>query len=448
MNPLLEMQKELENRSLSSRGLVQSIVDLVRSTDGEGERVFTQFYENEALARAVECDVQRERHDGREPLHGIPVSVKDLFDIEGKVTTAGSAVLRGRKPAEQNAAIVNKLLQAGAIIVGKTNMTEFAYSALGINPHYGTPANPYDRESRRIPGGSSSGAAVSVSDGMAAVALATDTGGSIRIPAALCGLVGFKPTARTVPASGCFPLSVSFDSIGPIGKTVACCAAAFSAIRTSANSVRSPIDSSTIKLGVPDCYLLEDQDEHVSRSFESALSRLSEGGILIETMPFKFIEKIPQLSSEGGMVAIEAYQFHEELLRNSASEYDPRVSKRLLEGQSRNMRDYFEVMNHRKSLIDEFEASLSLYDAFIMPTVPVIAPKIRSLEDEDAYFRANGLMLRNPSVVNFLDGCAVTLPCHEHGTAPAGVSLFSASHKDNELLGLARRAEELLAGAN
>ncbi len=201
---------------------------LARATDvqGQGGRVFVRLYEASALAQARAVDDNWRRSGARSsPLMGLPVSIKDLFDVAGEVTLAGSRVRADQPPAAQDAAVVQRLRAAGAVIVGRTHMTELAFSGLGLNPHDPVPLNPYDRAQGRIPGGSSSGAAVSVSDGMALAAVATDTGGSARIPAAFCGLTGFKPTAARIPLQGAFALSPTLDSVGSIGATVQCCAA-------------------------------------------------------------------------------------------------------------------------------------------------------------------------------------------------------------------------------
>src|SRR5438132_1011923 len=221
MPSLAQVKAELAGGG-KSRGLVEQCLARISDQSGEGGRVFLKIHAADALAAADFYDRRRAHGAAPSPFAGIPVSIKDLFDIAGDVTTAGSVALRDAKAAEHDAPAVARLRAAGFIPVGRTNMTEFAFSGIGINPHYGTPLSPYDRSSGRIPGGSSSGAAVSISDGMALGALGTDTGGSCRIPAAFCGIVGFKPTASRVPTQGAFPLSASLDSLGTLAPTVAC----------------------------------------------------------------------------------------------------------------------------------------------------------------------------------------------------------------------------------
>src|SRR5215475_13636689 len=223
MPSLAQLKAELA-RGGKSRGLVEQCLARIADQSGEGGRVFLKVHAADALAAADFYDRVRARGAAPSLFAGIPVSIKDLFDVAGDATTAGSIALKNGKAATRDAPAVARLRAAGLIPIGRTNMTEFAFSGLGINPHYGTPANAYDRPAGRIPGGSSSGAAVSITDGMAFGALGTDTGGSCRIPAALCGIAGFKPTQKRVPIDGAFPLSHTLDSIGPLAAKVADCA--------------------------------------------------------------------------------------------------------------------------------------------------------------------------------------------------------------------------------
>src|SRR6266436_1253615 len=251
LRPIAALAQELAEGKTTSRKLVEAALARIADAGGEGGRVFTKVHAQDALLAADASDRLRKQGVVPSPLAGLPVSVKDLFDIAGDVTTAGSKILRDRSPAAADALAVARLRSAGAVVIGRSNMTEFAFSGIGINPHYGTPANPYDRVSRRIPGGSSSGAAVSVSDGMAAFALGTDTGGSVRIPAALCGIAGFKPTTARIPREGAFPLSRTLDSVGPLAPSVACCATVFQIL---AGEPPHPLNTAALaglRLGVP-----------------------------------------------------------------------------------------------------------------------------------------------------------------------------------------------------
>jgi aspartyl-tRNA(Asn)/glutamyl-tRNA(Gln) amidotransferase subunit A len=377
------------------------------------------------------------------PLAGVPVSIKDLFDVKGEVTTAGSRVLASVSPATKDAEVVRRLRAAGAAIMGKTNMTEFAFSGLGINPHYGTPLSPWDRANGRIPGGSSSGAAISVTDGMAQAAIGTDTGGSCRIPAALNGLVGMKPSAQTVPMEGVLPLSSSYDSVGPIARNVDGCARVYSVLSASPEALRS-IPAEGIRIGVLKNYVLEQMDETVGATYEMALKRLSTAGVKLQEVSLPVLDELTSLFVNGGLVAAEAHAWHRHLLESREAEYDPRVAVRIRRGALTSSADYIALQVRRTKLIAQWREQIDRFDAVAMPTVPIVAPMLTELEDDEVYGRINLLMLRNPTVVNALDGCAVSLPCQAGGEAPVGFSIACANGKDWHLLSVAHALEQVL----
>src|SRR5919109_138493 len=265
-----------------------------------------------------------------------------------------------------------RLRAAGFIPIGRTNMTEFAFSGLGINPHYGTPANAYDRAAGRIPGGSSSGAAVSVTDGMAYGALGTDTGGSCRIPAALCGIVGFKPTGHRVPIAGAFPLSTSLDSVGPLAATVACCAVLDAVLAGEPMIDLPPFPLAGLRMAVPQTMVLENVEPAVARAFESALAVLGKTGARIVDVPLRELAELSQINAKGGLAAPEAYAIHRSLIRKGEKMYDPRVLARILRGQEQDAADYIDLVNARADFIRRVAAVTAPYDALVMPTVPVI----------------------------------------------------------------------------
>ena len=421
---------------------------LARATDpaGEGARVFTLLQAERAMAQARASDTLRAAGIVRSPLEGLPVSVKDLFDVQGLPTTAGSVLLRDAPPAERNATIVERLLAAGAVIVGRTNMTEFAYSGLGLNPHHGTPANPWDRATRRIPGGSSCGAAVSVTDGMAVAAIGTDTGGSVRIPSALCGLTGFKPTARRVPQDGTLPLSTMLDSIGPLAASVACCAVLDAILAGEPLPALRTASLADLRLAVPGDVVLDDMDDEVARAFDAACQRLSAAGARIHRIALPEFRELPGLFARGTLPAAEAWAWHRSYIETRADEYDPRVVSRMRLGEKMSAADLLTLMAARTRWIAAVQARIADADALLMPTVPQVAPAIAALQHDDAaYTRANGLMLRNPSFINFLDGCALSLPCHEPGNAPVGLMLAAPAGHDARLLSLGLAVEQALA---
>ncbi|HSL68990.1 MAG TPA: amidase, partial [Longimicrobiales bacterium] len=371
-----------------------------------------------------------------------------LFDEAGVVTLGGSTILAGAPPATRDSTVVARLKKAGAVIIGRTNLTEFAYSGIGINPHYGTPKNPYDRATGRIPGGSSSGAAISVTDGMAAGAIGTDTGGSIRIPAALNGLVGFKPTARRVPLDGVLPLSKSLDSAGPIAKTVSDCALLDHVLAGVTRGVPAAARLRSLRLGVPKTVVQDDLSADVARAFSAALERISAAGAAVVDLPMREFAQAAVVSARGAFAAFEAASFHRQWLMDRGNEYDPRVRARFRAGEELTETGYRELLKLRERFIQSIVAAAAGYDALLMPTTPDTAPTIAEATADDAsYFRINGRMLRNTSLVNLFDGCALSLPCHETGSAPVGLMIAGPQNSDVRLLAVGRALEEVLSGA-
>ena len=445
VTPIAALARALAEGRSTSRSLVEEALARIADANGEGGRAFTKVHAQAALAAADASDRLRKEGVVPSPLAGLPVSIKDLFDVAGDVTTAGSKVLRDRPPAAADAAAVARLRAAGAVVIGRSNMTEFAFSGIGINPHYGTPANPYDRSARRIPGGSSSGAAVSVSDRMAAFALGTDTGGSVRIPAALCGVAGFKPTTARVPREGAFPLSTTLDSVGPLAPTVACCATVFQAL---AGEETRPLRASAVsgmRLGVPTNHMLADLDVEVAEAFASALQRLSRRGARIADLAVPEFDEAARANVGGGISPPEAYAVHRKSIERD-QDIDPRVLERILRGASVTAADYIDLLATRAQLTKRFARANYDVDALIMPTVPRIAPRIEALERNPESFRlANGSMLRNTSLINFLDGCAATLPIHAPRAAPVGLMVVGFAGEDERVLSAGIAIEAALA---
>jgi len=445
MKPILTLAGELAGRKTTSRALVEDALMRIAVPSGEGARVFLRTHRESALAEAQASDALRAHGIVPSPLAGIPVSVKDLFDVAGDITRAGSKALADAAPAKADASVVRRLRQAGAIIVGRTNMVEFAFSGLGLNPHYGTPKNPWDRATGRIPGGSSSGAAVSVSDGMAAMGLGTDTGGSVRVPAALCGLTGFKPTARRIAKDGTFPLSTTLDSIGPIAPSVACCALVDSILAGDAPLVPPALPLKGLRLGVVQDYVLDGLDSGVAEAFGKALARLSQAGASVTDVRFEALHRLPQINQKGGLVVAEAYAVHRELIARRKADYDPRVASRTLRGADMSAADYIDVLAQRATMIADSARLAAPYDALLMPTVAMVAPAIAPLEaDDQLYGKTNLAILRNPSVVNFLDGCALSIPCHARGEGPVGLMVVGQSGEDRRLLAVGLAVESAL----
>ena len=378
------------------------------------------------------------------PLAGIPVSIKDLFDIAGQTTAAGSAVLANAPPAATDSVAVARLRASGAALAGRTNMVEFAFSGVGINPHYGTPVNPADTAVERISGGSSSGAAVSVATGAALVGLGSDTGGSIRIPAALCGIVGFKSTARLVPTLGALPLSTSLDTICALTRSVRDAVTVHEVLAARrVKTTGKPL--SAYRLGVARTLMQDGMDSIVARAFERSLQILRDAGAQIEEVALCEINDLANINATGGLSAAESYAWHRKLIATHKAEYDPRVALRILRGASMTAHDYIDLQAARAQWITRMEARMQSYDVLLSPTVPIVAPPIASvLNDDDEFFRVNGLLLRNTAVVNMLDGCGISLPCHSPDELPAGLMLWHAALHDDTVLDMALQVESAL----
>jgi aspartyl-tRNA(Asn)/glutamyl-tRNA(Gln) amidotransferase subunit A len=437
------LQRELAEGGTTSRKLVEQALARIADPAGEGARAFLKVYAEQARAEAEHADRLRRQGVVRSGVEGLPVSVKDLFDVAGDVTRAGSKLLAGAPPAKQDAPAVARLRAAGAVIVGRTNMVEFAFGTTGLNPHYGTPRNPWDRKTGRVPGGSSSGAAVAQADGMCVMALGSDTRGSIRQPAALCGVTGWKPTQRRVPREGAFPLSYTLDTVGPLANSVACCAA-YDAILSGEPAVPLALPVKGLRLLLPRSSVLDDLDPEVGRAFDAALGRLSAAGAVIREERVEVFDRQPEYFKNGGFAGAEAYAIHRRW-QDRLGEYDPRIAKRVLFGKEIGVADYIDLGLMRADFMRKVEAHAAAYDAMLMPTTPTIAPAIADVDrsDED-YFRWNFRILRNVGIVNFLDGCAVSVPCHEPGAAPVGLSVFGVAMSDRHVLASAHAIEGAL----
>jgi aspartyl-tRNA(Asn)/glutamyl-tRNA(Gln) amidotransferase subunit A len=448
LTPIANTIDSLAAGETTSRELVEACLAAAVDPSGQGARTFTRIDADAALQAADAMDKRRRTGAPVGLLLGLPISVKDLFDVAGEPTPAGSIILADAPPATKDAAAITRLRNAGAVVVGRTNMTEFAFSGLGINPHYGTPRNPFDRINGRIPGGSSSGAAISVADGMAAAAIGTDTGGSLRIPAALCGLTAFKPTAHRVPREGVLPLSKSLDSVGPIAPTVACCARIDAVMSGDPYEPLLPDTATNLRLGILQGYGLDKLDADVARRFDAAVSILSNVGARLTDARFPALDEIPRCNANGGIQAFEAYQWHRQLIAAHSELYDPRVLVRILRGKEISQAQCLELMNARRRIISESERAFADIDAWLLPTVPRIAPLISDLVSDDAaYVQANVTMLRNTSIVNFLDGCALSIPCHLPGEAPVGLMVAAPRGQDHQLLRIGAAIEAVLAEA-
>jgi aspartyl-tRNA(Asn)/glutamyl-tRNA(Gln) amidotransferase subunit A len=441
---LAALADDLENGRTSARKIVEGCLARIADTSGEGAQAFIHVDAEAAIEAAEAMDRLRKIKAAPSPYAGIPVSIKDLFDIRGQVTRAGSRALEDSAPAEADAPVVARLRRAGFVVIGRTNMTEFAYSGIGINPHFGTPKSVWQRSVGHVPGGSSSGAAVSVADRMAHGALGTDTGGSCRIPAAYNGIVGFKPTQRRVPLDGGVPLSFTLDSFGPLARTAQCCAVLDAVLADEPIVALQPRPIKGMRLAVPTTVALDELDEEVARTFERALETLSRQGALIERIAVPEFLDVAPMNAKGGFVAAESYAWHRYLIVSKGDVYDPRVSKRILRGESLSAAEYVDFLGARRSLIARATARLAPYDALVLPTTANTPPRIADLADEKAFTKANLLSLRNCTLINMIDGCAISLPCHREGEVPVGLMLASSGGADRRIFELAAGMEAVI----
>lgn len=440
-----QLADDLAAGRVTARALVEQCLDRIGDPDGQGGCAFMAVDGESALAAAAAMDALR--RVGAEPSRfaGIPISIKDLFDVRGQVTRAGSRVLADHPPATHDAPAVARLRAAGFILIGRTNMTEFAYSGLGLNPHYGNPRSPWRRDEGFASGGSTSGGAVSVADGMAHAALGTDTGGSCRIPAAWCGITGFKPTASRVPRGGAVPLSTTLDSVGPLARTVECCAALDAILAGEEDVPLAAPDPATLRIGVVENVVRDGIEDAVVTACEAAIDRLTQAGARIERIRVTAFDRVAGLLSKGGFSAAEAYAWHRDLLAAAGERYDPRVSVRIRRGTEQDAADFVQLLEARAALIAEAESQLAGYDALLMPTTPILPPSLAALERDDAFYgKINLLALRNPTLINMIDGCAISLPATTAAGAPVGIMLAGLAGDDRHLLAVAKTVEGVL----
>jgi aspartyl-tRNA(Asn)/glutamyl-tRNA(Gln) amidotransferase subunit A len=444
MKSLSELSEDLILNRTSARDLLEKCLEKIADPAGEGSRAFLSVDHKKARAQADAMDLLRKSGSEPSPYAGIPISVKDLYDVKGEVTGAGSKILSSSPPAIQDAPTIARLRKAGFVFIGRNNMVEFAYAGIGMNPHFGTPKSPYDRENGRIPGGSTSGGAVAVADGMAIAALGSDTGGSCRIPAAFCGITGYKPTASRVPRAGLTPLSFSLDSAGPLANGVDCCAILDSLMAGKDVRENSPADAKHIRLAIPETIVMDGLDADVAATFDRAVGALTDAGVEIAKIPFYELAEIVHINRLGGFAASESYAWHKDFLANRMDEYDPRVGSRIIKGANQSAADYIELCQERQRIIEIAAKTTSPFDAVIMPTVSIIPPTIEYVDNDEIYFSINMMTLRNTSVGNFLDRCSISLPCHKQGDAPVGFMLTGRHGDDNRLFQVSKTVEQLL----
>ena len=434
-------------KPLSCRDRLEQALARIAGPKGEGARACLTVYAATARAVADAADARAANGVSLGPLDGTIVSIKDLFDVAGEPTRAGSKILADEaSPAKSDAPVVRRLRSAGAVIVAKTNMTEFALGAIGANPHFGTPGNPSDRA--RVPGGSSAGAGVAAADGMCEIAIGSDTGGSVRIPAALCGIVGFKPSRQRVPTAGAFPLSTTLDSIGPLARSVADCAkadAVMSGTEMAGEDFASvvPFPLAGLRFGIAQGFPLENLDETVGGAFSAAIERLKKAGVRITQEAMPLFEEMRQVNAYGGIVQPEACAIHRDRLKRRRADMDPNIRARIERGCAVSAADYIGMLYTRERLVRAMDRRFAALDALVMPTAGIVAPTIAEVADPEIFAARNEMLLRNTSIGNFFDLCGISLPLP--AKLPVGLMLMARNGHDRTLLRIAAAVEKMLA---
>lgn len=412
------------------------------------QHTFVRRFDAQARASAAAIDTAHAAGLPLPPLAGVPISIKDLFDVAGQPTTAASRSLADAQTATQDSPAVARLRLAGAVLVGHTNMSEFAFSGVGINPHHGTPRHVRSTSARpRIPGGSTSGGAVSVASGACWAALGSDTGGSIRIPAALQGLVGFKNTQRLTPLAGTVPLSSTLDTACAITRNVADAILVHGIL--AARTPRLPTKPlPALRFAVPETVMLDDLEPAVATAFGATLATLSRAGASIQTLPMAALAELGPMQARASFAAAESWAWHRQRLATREADYDPRVALRIRRGSQMSAADYIDLMQARADWILRMEQTMAGFDAMLSPTVPILAPAMAPLvDDDDLFFQTNTLLLRNPSAVNMLDGCGLSLPCPTDGDWPVGLMVWGPALADDAILAASLHIESALSRA-
>ncbi len=442
---LVEARARVAAGHLSAAEALRDSLEIARSPSCR--HVFLGLFAKTAAIEAETVDALRDAGAPVPQLGGLAVSIKALFDVQGQRTTSASKLLQYAEVAAADCPAVHRLRRAGAALIGQTNQSEFAFSGVGINPHHGTPANPAGAADAAplIPGGSTSGGAVSVATGAAWAALGSDTGGSLRIPAALQGLVGFKNTARLTPAEGSIPLSPSLDTVGAITRSVRD-AVLLHSILAQREVDLAPLPLHAMRIGVPRNLMLEALEPAVATAFARSLATLRRGGAQIEMVDIAELDEIAHINAAGGFAPVEAWAWHRKHLPDHQADYDPRVAARIRRGEQMSGADYIDLLQTRRDWIARIARPLRGYDVMLSPTVPIVAPAMAPLiEDDNAFFATNAKLLRNPSVVNLLDGCALSLPCHLDGELPVGLMIWQHEMADDQVLAASLTIESALA---
>ncbi len=452
--PLHEQARLIARRELSPVELTRTYLDRI-STHNETLCAYMTVTEDRAMSMAQAAETALAGGDHRGPLHGIPVALKDLFDVEGLITTGGSILLHDNV-AQRNATVARRLFEAGAVLLGKTHMVEFAFGGAGINHHYGTPWNPWDLEVHRLPGGSSSGSAVAVAAGLASIALGSDTGGSVRVPSSFCGLVGLKPTFGRVSCAGALPLDPTLDSIGPMARCVTDAALLYNIIAGA-----DPYDGGTwsappfvpvedveaeisgTRLCIPREYFWDDVEPEVESAVRATARVFAELGAYVDEVTLDPLNRLAELRAFKNLTAVETCVSYGSLLQQCGEDFDPIVRQRMVAGFDVSAVEYLTAKRFRDVLQHDAARAMADIDVLLVPTTPFAAPAVDDCDDSGPeYQRVNGMCLRNTAAANLLGLCAISLPCGftEDGL-PIGLMLIGRPYEEARLLQLARAYE-------
>lgn len=452
--PIHEQARLIARGEVSPMELTELYLDRINTYD-DTLKAYIAITAERALGMARAAESALAAGNRRGPLHGIPLALKDLFDVNGLATTGGSLVLQDNF-ASRDATVARRLFEAGAVLLGKTHLVEFAFGGAGINHHHGTPWNPWDTDEQRLPGGSSSGSAVAVASGMASVALGSDTGGSVRIPSAFCGLVGLKPTFGRTSCAGVLPLDPTLDSIGPLARCVTDAALVHDVIAGADpydnHTLQAPpfipsedveSDISGVRLCLPREYFWDDTEPEVEAAVRATARVFAELGAHVDEVSLNELNRLGDLRARKNLTAAESCLSYGSLLQDRISEFDPIVSERMVDGFDITAVEYLEILRLRNHLQHDMAAAMSNIDALLVPTTPFAAPKLADCDDQGSeYWRINGMCLRNTAAANILGLCAISLPCgFTREGLPIGLMLVGGAFEETRLLQLARAYE-------
>lgn len=435
---IAELSRALDARAVTSEAIVERCLSRIAEHDSSINAFITVLADQaRADARAADREIAAERRRG--PLHGVPISIKDLMDLRGAPTTAASRVRQGHI-AQDDAAVVARLRAAGAIFIGKTNLHEFAFGTTNEDSAYGPVHHPLDHE--RSPGGSSGGSAASILADMAYASIGTDTGGSIRIPAALCGLVGLKATLGEIPTDGVVPLSTTMDHVGPLCRSVEDAAILHGVLSLEPTPATAGARVRGLRLGVPRRYFLEMLDDQVAAIFESVCGRLGEAGVVFTDVDIPHAAELAPVYLHIGLTEVVA--FHAATLESRPNDYTPNVRLRMEMGRYILAEDYFRALRGREVLTSEVDSALSGLDGLLLPTMAVPAMKLgaATVKVGKTEEPVRNVMLRLTQLFNVTGHPAISVPCGvTREGLPVGAQVAGRRARTPELLRVAAALE-------